>query len=29
VGCLRAGWYADDLLDNLGRPSARRIVPEL
>lgn len=29
VGCLRAGWYADDLLDNLAHPSARRIVPEL
>jgi hypothetical protein len=29
VGCLRAGWYADDLLDNLAHPSARRIVPDL
>jgi hypothetical protein len=29
VGCLRAGWYSDDLLDNLGHPSASRIVPEL
>jgi len=29
VGCLRAGFYSDDLLDNLGRPSADRIVPEL
>lgn len=29
VGCLRAGFYADDLLDNLGHPSARTIVPEL
>jgi hypothetical protein len=29
VGCLRAGWYADDLLDDLARPSARDIVPEL
>jgi hypothetical protein len=29
VGCLRAGWYADDLLDNLAHPSATRIVPEL
>jgi hypothetical protein len=29
VGCLRAGWYADDLLDNLAHPSARRILPEL
>jgi hypothetical protein len=29
VGVLRAGWYADDLLDNFARPSVRRIVPEL
>jgi hypothetical protein len=29
VGCLRAGWYADDLLDNFARPSVRQIVPEL
>lgn len=29
VGCLRGGWYADDLLDNLAHPSARQIVPEL
>ena len=29
VGYGRAGWYADDLLDNLARPSAREIVPEL
>jgi hypothetical protein len=29
VGCLRAGWYADDLLDDLARPSARDVVPEL
>ncbi|MCU1360997.1 MAG: hypothetical protein JWN99_2286 [Ilumatobacteraceae bacterium] len=29
VGCLRAGWYSNDLLDNLGRPSATSIVPEL
>jgi hypothetical protein len=29
VGCLRAGWYADDLLDNLAHPSAWEIVPEL
>ena len=28
VGCLRAGYYADDLLDNLGHPSARQILPE-
>ncbi len=29
VGCLRAGWYSNDLLDNLGRPSATAIVPDL
>jgi len=29
VGCLRAGWYADDLLDNLAHPSARSIAPQL
>jgi hypothetical protein len=29
AGLTRAGWYSYDLLDNLGRPSARRIVPEL
>jgi hypothetical protein len=29
VGCRRAGFYSNDLLDNLGRPSARSIVPEL
>ena len=28
VGCLRAGFYADDLLDNLGHPSAEVILPE-
>lgn len=28
VGCLRAGFYADDLLDNLGHPSARTVLPE-
>jgi hypothetical protein len=28
VGCLRAGFYANDLLDNLGHPSAREILPE-
>lgn len=27
VGCLRAGFYADDLLDNLGHPSARTLLP--
>jgi len=29
VGLTRAGWYSYDILDNLGRPSARHIVPEL
>jgi hypothetical protein len=29
VGMNRAGWYSYDLLDNLGRHSATRIVPEL
>ena len=28
VGCLQAGFYANDLLDNLGHPSARTILPE-
>ena len=28
VGCLRAGFYADDLLDNLSHPSARTILSE-
>jgi hypothetical protein len=27
MGCLRAGWYSHDLLDNLGRPSATTIEP--
>jgi hypothetical protein len=29
VGCLRAGFYSNDLLDNLGHPSATTIQPEL
>jgi len=29
VGSQRAGWYSNDLLDNLGRPSATAIVPSL
>jgi hypothetical protein len=29
VGCGRAGWYANDLLDNFAIPSARTVVPEL
>jgi hypothetical protein len=28
VGCRRAGWYSNDLLDNLVRPSATTILPE-
>lgn len=28
IGMTRAGWYSYDLLDNLGRPSARRLLPE-
>jgi hypothetical protein len=27
VGCLHGGFYSNDLLDNLGRPSAAAIVP--
>lgn len=29
IGCRRAGWYSYDLIDNLGVPSAERIIPEL
>ena len=29
VGCGRAGFYADDLLDNFARPSLREIDPDL
>jgi hypothetical protein len=29
VGCLRAGWYSNDLLDNLTHPSAEQIIPDL
>ena len=29
VGVKRAGWYSYDLLDNLARPSAHEIIPEL
>ena len=29
VGFGRAGFYSYDLLDNLGKPSAERIIPEL
>jgi hypothetical protein len=28
VGCRRAGWYSNDLLDNLGHPSSWEIVDE-
>lgn len=28
MGCNRAGWYSWDRLDNFGRPSAERIVPD-
>jgi hypothetical protein len=29
VGCGRAGFYSNDLLDNLARPSAHDIIPGL
>lgn len=29
IGHKRAGWYSYDWIDNLGRPSAERIIPEL
>jgi hypothetical protein len=29
VGCLRAGFYSNDLLDNLGHPSATTILADL
>ena len=29
VGCGRAGFYSNDLLDNLARPSATTILPDL
>lgn len=29
MGVTRAGWYSYDLLDNLARPSAERLIPEL
>ena len=28
VGCRRAGWNSNDLLDNVGRPSATTIIPD-
>lgn len=29
AGVTRAGWYSYDILDNLGRTSARHVIPEL
>ena len=29
IGIKRAGWYSYDWIDNLGKPSAQRIIPEL
>jgi hypothetical protein len=29
IGHKRAGWYSYDWIDNLGKPSAERIIPEL
>jgi hypothetical protein len=29
VGCGRAGFYSNDLLDNLARPSATAVLPSL
>ncbi len=29
IGITRAGWYSYDWVDNPGRPSARRVIPEL
>ena len=29
VGCLRGGWYSNDLLDNLAHPNATTVLPEL
>jgi hypothetical protein len=29
MGITRAGWYSYDWVDNLGRPSAERIIPDL
>jgi hypothetical protein len=28
IGTGKAGWYSYDLLDNLGRPSAREVLPQ-
>jgi len=29
IGHKRAGWYSYDWIDNLGKPSATRVIPEL
>lgn len=29
IGIRRAGWYSYDWLDNLGKPSAEQVLPEL
>jgi hypothetical protein len=29
VGCLKAGFYSNDLLDNFAHPSARTLIPDL
>ena len=29
IGHKRAGWYSYDWVDNLGRPSVERIIPDL
>lgn len=29
VGCLKAGFYSNDLLDNFAHPSARTLIPHL
>ncbi|MCJ7532276.1 MAG: hypothetical protein MUO64_14760 [Anaerolineales bacterium] len=29
IGHKRAGWYSYDWVDNLGRPSAEHIIPDL
>jgi hypothetical protein len=29
IGLKRAGWYSYDWIDNLGKPSVERIIPEL
>ena len=29
AGCIRAGWYSSDLLDNRTRPSSETVIPQL